>query len=129
MSPRTRRATPEETRQIAARAAADAMRRLRRIAWRAVRPSPAGAGAFADHASSPADRHRREAKAARHSPEQEAELAAVLAELPRLTPDEIEAGRSPSGGFTRKQLAAWNVPWPPPAGWLQALLRGEGVSE
>ena len=76
------------------------------------------------------DRHpAAEAKAARRSPEQEAELAAVLAELPRLTPDEIEAGRSPAGGFTRKQLAAWNVPWPPPAGWLQALLRGEGVSE
>jgi hypothetical protein len=39
--------------------------------------------------------------------------------------EEIEAGRSLAGGFTKKQLAAWGVPWPPPAGWLQALLRGE----
>jgi hypothetical protein len=43
--------------------------------------------------------------------------------------EEIEAGRSPAGGFTRKQLAAWGVSWPPPAGWLNALLRGEDGSD
>jgi len=68
---------------------------------------------------------RRQEKAARRTPEQAAELATVLAGLPRLTPEEVEAGRSPAGGFTRAQLAAWGVPWPPPAGWLSALLRGE----
>ena len=71
------------------------------------------------------DRHQAAAKAERRTPEQAAELAAVLARLPRLSREEVEAGRSPAGGFTRAQLAAWTVPWPPPAGWLQALLRGE----
>lgn len=33
----------------------------------------------------------------------------------------IEAGRTPAGGFTRKQLAAWGVPWPPPQGWRKEL--------
>lgn len=72
---------------------------------------------------------RRQAKAERRSPEQAAELAAILAGLPRLTREEVEAGRSPAGGFTRAQLAAWAVSWPPPAGWLQALLRGEDGSD
>jgi hypothetical protein len=61
----------------------------------------------------------------RSTPEQAAEIAALFASLPRLTPAEIEAGRSPAGGFTRAQLAAWGVPWPPPAGWLHALLHSE----
>jgi hypothetical protein len=68
---------------------------------------------------------RRQAKAERRTPEQAAELAAILAGLPRLSREEVEAGRSAAGGFTRAQLASWGVPWPPPAGWLQALLRGE----
>ena len=68
---------------------------------------------------------KRQAKAEQRTPEQAAELAAVLAGLPRLTREEVEAGRSPAGGFTKRQLAEWGVPWPPPAGWLQALLRGE----
>ncbi|MGO9354981.1 MAG: hypothetical protein ACLP3C_30650, partial [Mycobacterium sp.] len=29
------------------------------------------------------------------------------------TPDEIEAARTPAGGWTRAQLAVWGVPWPP----------------
>ena len=37
------------------------------------------------------------------------------------SPDEIEAARTPAGGWTRDQLAAWGVPWPPPAGWKQRL--------
>jgi hypothetical protein len=60
-------------------------------------------------------------KEARRTPEQ----AAILARLPRLTEEQIEAGRSPRGGWTRGQLARWGVPWPPPAGWRQALLRGQ----
>ena len=71
---------------------------------------------------------RQQAKAAARSPEQEAELAAILATLPRVSSAEIEAGRSPADGFTRKQLAEWQVPWPPPSGWLRALLGEEDVS-
>jgi hypothetical protein len=38
---------------------------------------------------------------------------------------EIESKRTPKGGFTRQQLAAWGVPWPPPKGWLADLLKGK----
>ena len=41
----------------------------------------------------------------------------------RPTADEIEAGRSPTGGFKRAQLAKWGIPWPPPKGWKAELLR------
>lgn len=43
----------------------------------------------------------------------------------KLTREEIEAGRSPKGGWTRAQLAAWGVPWPPPKGWRKRLETGE----
>jgi hypothetical protein len=39
------------------------------------------------------------------------------------TEAEIEAGKSPRGGWTKKQLALWGVPWPPPHGWKQALMQ------
>ena len=71
---------------------------------------------------------RQQARAARRTPEQQAQLDAVLASLPRISREKIEAGRSPAGGFTRKQLAQWSVPWPPPSGWLRALLGEEDVS-
>lgn len=45
----------------------------------------------------------------------------------KLTEKEIEAGKSPAGGFTKKQLAEWGVPWPPPAGWRQALVNGTRI--
>lgn len=45
----------------------------------------------------------------------------------RLTKEQIEAGRSGRGGWTKRQLAQWGVPWPPPRGWRQALLKGEPV--
>ena len=35
---------------------------------------------------------------------------------------QIEASRTPKGGWTRDQLAAWGVPWPPPKGWRKALV-------
>ena len=38
------------------------------------------------------------------------------------TAAEIEGGKSAAGGWTRKQLAEWGVPWPPPAGWKDKLL-------
>ncbi|MDO5866990.1 MULTISPECIES: hypothetical protein [Paenarthrobacter] len=42
-----------------------------------------------------------------------------------LTEDDIEAGKTAKGGYSRAQLAAWGVPWPPPKGWKEALLRNE----
>ena len=40
---------------------------------------------------------------------------------------EIEAAKSPRGGFTRQILAAWGVPWPPPKGWRRALIAGRPI--
>jgi hypothetical protein len=45
----------------------------------------------------------------------------------RLTEEQIEAGRSAKGGWTRKKLAAWGVPWPPPHGWRWRLVHGRDV--
>ena len=44
-----------------------------------------------------------------------------LEKVPTL--EELEAGRSPKGGYTRETLASWGVPWPPPKGWLEELRR------
>lgn len=41
--------------------------------------------------------------------------------LVKLTPEQIESGKTTAGGWTRKQLAEWGVPWPPPAGWKRKL--------
>lgn len=38
------------------------------------------------------------------------------------TVEEIEAARTPAGGYTQAQLAEWGVPWPPPKGWRQRLI-------
>jgi hypothetical protein len=72
---------------------------------------------------------RQQARAARRTPEQQAEIEAILAGLPRVSAEEIEAGRSPRGGWTKATLAGWGVPWPPPSGWRRALLRGEDGSD
>lgn len=37
---------------------------------------------------------------------------------------EIDAAKTPRGGWTREQLAKWDVPWPPPKGWKHALTKG-----
>lgn len=42
------------------------------------------------------------------------ERSPSMTELP--SPEEVEAARSPKGGYSRAQLAAWGVPWPPPKG-------------
>ena len=39
------------------------------------------------------------------------------------SPDEIEAARTPAGGWKRDQLAAWGVAWPPPKGWKDELAK------
>jgi hypothetical protein len=88
-----------------------------------VRPGP-GRSAHKDRFVAAAIELRQQARAARRTPEQ----AALLAGLPRVSPEEVEAARSPRGGWTRATLAAWDVPWPPPAGWRRALERGEEVS-
>jgi hypothetical protein len=44
------------------------------------------------------------------------------------TEEEIEAARTPAGGWTRAQLAEWGVPWPPPKGWKAALIRGSSTT-
>jgi hypothetical protein len=36
--------------------------------------------------------------------------------------DEIEAAKTPAGGFTKAQLAAWGVSWPPKSGWKYVLI-------
>jgi hypothetical protein len=130
VSPRTRRASPEEAEKITAYA----RQHLRCDDCGAPPGEPCtqpgrGGTVCRPRYIAAAIAIRRQEKAARRTPEQAAELAAILAGLPRLTREEVEAGRSPAGGFTRAQLAAWRVPWPPPSGWLQALLRGEEVSE
>lgn len=42
-----------------------------------------------------------------------------------VTYEEMEAAKSPRGGWTRKTLAGWGVPWPPPSGWRRQLLKGQ----
>lgn len=47
---------------------------------------------------------------------------------PRPSREDIERAMTPAGGWTRKQLAAWGVPWPPPPGWrgeLEAKVAGD----
>lgn len=39
----------------------------------------------------------------------------------RLTREQIESAKTPSGGFTREQLASWGVAWPPKKGWRREL--------
>lgn len=44
------------------------------------------------------------------------------------SPDEVAAAQTSNGGWSRKQLAEWGIPWPPPTGWrryLEAKWRGE----
>jgi hypothetical protein len=49
-----------------------------------------------------------------------------------ITEKEIESKRTPNGGFTKRQLAEWGVPWPkggnPPKGWRKQLLR-DGIED
>jgi len=34
----------------------------------------------------------------------------------------IDEGTTAKGGFTKKQLVEWGVPYPPPRGWKRALI-------
>lgn len=44
-------------------------------------------------------------------------------EIKRPTPEEIEAARTPNGGWTRETLRSWGVSWPPKKGWKRELER------
>ena len=44
------------------------------------------------------------------------------------TSDIIDALRTPVGGFTKKALASIGVPWPPPKGWRQDLIRENALA-
>jgi hypothetical protein len=46
-----------------------------------------------------------------------------------ITAEEIEAAKTPKGGWTKKQLAKWGVPWPPPQGWKKQLLKTSSKPE
>ncbi len=39
----------------------------------------------------------------------------------RFTKEQIEAGKTAKGGFSREQLALWGVKWPPKKGWRKQL--------
>src|SRR5260370_30314393 len=43
----------------------------------------------------------------------------------KISAQEIEAARSPKGGWTKATLAAWGVAWPPRAGWKERLIAVE----
>ena len=47
----------------------------------------------------------------------------------KLSAEEIDAGRSAKGGFTKETLAGWGVSWPPLAGWRQRLIAGDPVQQ
>lgn len=40
-----------------------------------------------------------------------------------ITNVEIEAAKTAKGGFSRKVLSEWGVPWPAPKGWRKSLLK------
>ena len=39
-----------------------------------------------------------------------------------VSPDEIEAAKTPKGGWKAAQLAKWGISWPPPEGWRKKLI-------
>lgn len=40
---------------------------------------------------------------------------------------EIVRAQTAAGGWTRKTLHKWGVPWPPPQGWKKRLARREAT--
>ena len=70
-------------------------------------------------------------RAAARTLDQQAAVEAILAGLPKVPREELEACRTAAGGysFTRERLSSWGVPWPPPAGWRRALECGEDGGE
>jgi hypothetical protein len=128
VSPRTRRASPEEARKIAAHArqhlpCSDCQAAAGEPCTQPGRARTVCKSRFVAAAIA----IRRQEKAARRTPGQAAELAAVLARLPRVSREEIEACRTPAGGysFTKAWFLEHGLPYPPIAGWRQAVERDD----
>jgi hypothetical protein len=123
VSPRTRPASPEDTARIAAVAAQLPCHSCGAAPGAPCNEPGPGRSVCKSRWGGAAIEVSRQTRATRRTPEQEA----ILASLPRVSREEIEACRTPAGGysFTRERLASWSVPWPPPPGWRQALERGE----
>ena len=47
----------------------------------------------------------------------------------KITAEEIESAKSEKGGWNKKTLAQWDVPWPPPIGWKESLINGTPLNE
>jgi hypothetical protein len=45
----------------------------------------------------------------------------------KLTWEQIEAGKTERGGWSKSTLESWGIAWPPPKGWIQALMAGEKI--
>ena len=43
-------------------------------------------------------------------------------------PAQIEAARTPKGGWNATTLAGWGIPWPPPGGWKKKLEEASGCA-
>jgi hypothetical protein len=52
--------------------------------------------------------------------EQSAGRGSIETHIP--TAGEIEAARTPAGGWTRATLASWGISWPPARGWRERLI-------
>jgi hypothetical protein len=46
----------------------------------------------------------------------------------KVTLEEIMAARTPRGSWTKAQLQAWGVPWPPQKGWAKRLTGDESTT-
>ena len=45
--------------------------------------------------------------------------------MTKITAEDIEAGKSSAGGYTRAQVEKWGVPWPLVKGWKKRLIGQE----
>jgi hypothetical protein len=45
------------------------------------------------------------------------------------TAEEIDAARTPAGGWSATVLAGWGIPWPPPRGWRQRLIANHAAHQ
>ncbi|MBZ9807659.1 hypothetical protein [Mesorhizobium sp. ESP-6-2] len=44
-------------------------------------------------------------------------------ERKKITEEEILSQQTEKGGWMKSTLAQWGVPWPPPKGWKEHLLK------
>ncbi len=127
MSPLTRRTSPEDAQEIAAHAREHLTCGDCGAAPGSLCTQPGrGRTVCKSRFVAAAIELRQQAKAVRQTPEQDAVQAAVLAGLPRVSKEEIERCRTQRGGyaFTRAWFLEHGLPYPPVAGWRQAVARG-----